>query len=62
MPAKIRSAMESIKVDTKGLRGSPLEWTKTNHVRTNQSYRVYHWDAGKNAVARVKDWKTYEVK
>ena len=60
--AKIRSAMESIKVDTKGLRGSPLEWTKTNHVRTNQSYRVYHWDAGKNAVARVKDWKTYEVK
>jgi hypothetical protein len=60
--AKIRSAMESIKVNTKGLRGSPLEWTKTNHVRTNQSYRVYHWDAGKNAVARVKDWQTYEVK
>ena len=26
---KIRAAMESIKVDTKGLRGTPLEWTKT---------------------------------
>jgi ABC-type branched-subunit amino acid transport system substrate-binding protein len=61
-PAKIRAAMENIKVDTRGLRGSPLEWTKTNHVRTNQSYRVYHWDPAKNTVARVKDWKTYEVK
>jgi ABC-type branched-subunit amino acid transport system substrate-binding protein len=59
---KIRAAMETMKVDTKGLRGRPLEWTKTNHVRTVQSYRVYHWDTAKNAVTQVKDWTQYDVK
>jgi branched-chain amino acid transport system substrate-binding protein len=59
---KIRTAMENLKVDTKGLRGGPLEWTKENHVRTRQYYRIYHWDAGKSAVARVKDWTAYDVK
>ncbi len=33
--------MASLKVDTKGLRGGPIEWTKDNHFRTRQYYRVY---------------------
>jgi hypothetical protein len=60
--ANIRTAMESVKVDTKGLRGGPLIWTAQNHVRTEQYYRVYHWDPSKNAIAIVKDWIAYEVK
>ena len=30
---KIRAAMENVKVDTKGLRGGPIEWSKDNHFR-----------------------------
>ena len=42
---KVRSAMETVKVDTKGLRGGPIEWTEDNHLRTKQSYRFYRWDS-----------------
>jgi branched-chain amino acid transport system substrate-binding protein len=61
-PAKIRAAMESIKVDTQGLRGGPIEWSKDNHFRTRQYYRVYRWDPAKSAVTVTKDWVTYDVK
>ncbi|MFL6930762.1 MAG: ABC transporter substrate-binding protein [Xanthobacteraceae bacterium] len=59
--AKVRSALETVKVDTKGLRGGPIEWTKENHFRTRQYYRVWHWDARKNAIARVQDWQAIDV-
>ncbi len=60
--AKVRAALETVKVDTKGLRGGPIEWTKDNHFRTRQYYRVYRWDPVKGAVTRVKDWMPYDVK
>jgi branched-chain amino acid transport system substrate-binding protein len=59
---KLAEAMGNLKVDTKGLRGGPIEWTKDNHFRTRQYYRVYKWDAGKASIVRVKDWTEYEVK
>jgi ABC-type branched-subunit amino acid transport system substrate-binding protein len=61
-PQKVLTAMNSLKVDLKGLRGGPLEWTKDNHFRTKQYYRVWHWDAGKNAIVRVQDWQAIDVK
>ena len=60
--AKIRAALESVKVDTKGLRGGPIEWTKDNHFRTRQYYRVYRWDPAKSAIVQAKDWVGYDVK
>ncbi len=60
--SKIRAAMETLKVDTKGLRGGPIEWTKDNHFRTRQYYRIYRWDPAKSAIVRAKDWVAYEVK
>ncbi len=60
--AKIRNAMETVKVDTKGLRGGPIEWSKDNHFRARQYYRVYRWDAGKSAVVQAKDWMGHDVK
>jgi branched-chain amino acid transport system substrate-binding protein len=60
--AKIRDAMEKVKVDTKGLRGGPIEWSKDNHFRARQYYRVYRWDAGKSAVVQAKDWVAHDVK
>jgi branched-chain amino acid transport system substrate-binding protein len=61
-PAKVLAAMQGLKVDTKGLRGGPIEWTKDNHFRTRQSYRIYRWDPTRSAVVRVKDWTHYDVK
>ena len=52
--------MENLKVDLKGLRGGPIVWTKDNHFRTTQYYRVYRWDGRKIEV--VKDWFSYDVK
>jgi ABC-type branched-subunit amino acid transport system substrate-binding protein len=60
--AKLRTAMEGVKVDTKGLRGGPIEWTKDNHFRTRQYYRVYRWDTAKSAIVQAKDWVAYDVK
>jgi ABC-type branched-subunit amino acid transport system substrate-binding protein len=59
---KLAAAMSNLKVDTKGLRGGPIEWTKDNHFRTRQYYRVYRWDTGKGAIVRVKDWQAFDVK
>jgi branched-chain amino acid transport system substrate-binding protein len=61
-PQKVLASMNKLKVDLKGLRGGPLEWTQENHFRTRQYYRVWHWDTAKNAVARVQDWQAIEVK
>jgi ABC-type branched-subunit amino acid transport system substrate-binding protein len=60
--AKLRTAMEGVKVDTKGLRGGPIEWTKDNHFRTRQYYRVYRWDTAKSAIVQARDWVAYDVK
>lgn len=61
-PQKTLAAMNNVKVDLKGLRGGPLEWTKDNHFRTKQYYRVWRWDTAKNGVVRVQDWHTIDVK
>lgn len=58
--AKLQASMQNLKVNLKGLRGGPIEWTKDNHFRTRQYYRVYRWDGTK--VALVKDWFAYDVK
>jgi hypothetical protein len=58
--ASIARAMETLTIDTKGLRGSPINWTSTNHFRTVQSYRVHRWNS--TALETVGDWRRYEVK
>jgi branched-chain amino acid transport system substrate-binding protein len=60
--AKVQASMQNLKVDLKGLRGGPIEWTKDNHFRTKQFYRVYRWDGTKNAIVVAKDWFSYDVK
>lgn len=61
-PEKIAKAMSTLKLDTKGLRGGPLVWTPDNHFRTQQHYRVYHWDTENARVKIAQDWVTYDVK
>lgn len=59
---KVLASMSNLKVDTRGLRGGPIEWSKTNHIRSKQYYRIYHWNDKKRAVVRVKDWTAFDVK
>jgi len=59
---KLVAAMESLNLDTKGLRGGPLVWTKDNHFRTRQYYRFYRWNSAANGIERVKDWIAVDVK
>jgi branched-chain amino acid transport system substrate-binding protein len=59
-PSKVQTSLQNLKVDLGGLRGGPIEWTKDNHFRLKQYYRVYHWDQTK--IALVKDWFSYDVK
>jgi len=61
-PQKVLAAMNSLKVDMKGLRGGPLEWTKDNHFRTRQHYRVWRWDPAAGRIVRAQDWQAIEVK
>jgi ABC-type branched-subunit amino acid transport system substrate-binding protein len=61
-PQKALAAMNKVKVDMKGLRGGPLEWTPDNHFRTRQYYRVWRWDPQGNRIVRAQDWQAIEVK
>jgi branched-chain amino acid transport system substrate-binding protein len=58
---KVTAAMETLNLDTKGIRGGPLVWTKENHLRTKQYYRFYRYDSDKKTVVRERDWLTVDV-
>lgn len=60
-PQKLVDAMNRLKVDTKGLRGGPIEWTQSNHFRTRQYYRIWRWDPAGSATVRVKDWTAFDI-
>ena len=59
---KLATAMAGVSVDTKGLRGGPIEWTADNHYRKNTFYKVYRWDPAKNGIAAVGGWTRLEIK
>ncbi len=59
---KIAAAMATVSVDTRGLRGGPIEWTADNHYRKSTWYKVYRWDPAKNAIASVGGWTRLDVK
>jgi len=59
---KLRSSMESIKVETQGLYGGPVDWSPENHVRSAAHYKVYRWDSGQGRIVKVKDWLTVPIR
>jgi hypothetical protein len=61
-PEKVISAMNGIQMDLKDLRGGKLIWTKDNHYRTTNYYKVYRWDSKKNGIAVAKDWTPMIIK
>lgn len=59
---KLGAALTAVSVDTRGLRGGPIEWTADNHYRRTTYYKVYRWDAATTAVVAVGDWTRLLVK
>jgi ABC-type branched-subunit amino acid transport system substrate-binding protein len=59
---KLATALAGVSVDTRGLRGGPIEWTTDNHYRKSTYYKVYRWDPSKNAIAPVGGWTRLEIK
>jgi branched-chain amino acid transport system substrate-binding protein len=59
---KLAAAMTTLSVDTKGLRGGPIEWTADNHYRKATYYKVYRWDPAKNGITSLGGWTKLDVK
>jgi ABC-type branched-subunit amino acid transport system substrate-binding protein len=59
---KLAQALASVSVDTKGLRGGPIEMTADNHYRKVTYYKVYRWDAPKAAIVSVGGWSKLDIK
>ena len=59
---KLATALAGVSVDTRGLRGGPIEWTADNHYRKNTYYKVYRWDMAKSGIAPVGGWTRLEIK
>lgn len=58
---KLQSAMSGISFTVKGVKGGPIRWTRDNHFRTEQWYKVYRWDSGGRRPVVVKDWTKVDV-
>jgi branched-chain amino acid transport system substrate-binding protein len=58
---KLAGSMSEVTISLPGIKGGPIRWTKDNHFRTEQFYRIYRWDASKGAPVIVKDWTGVDV-
>lgn len=58
---KLQAAMSNIAFEVKGVKGGPIQWSRDNHFRTVQYYKVYRWDSAKSRPVVVKDWSRVDV-
>jgi branched-chain amino acid transport system substrate-binding protein len=59
---RLTQVLSTLSVDTRGLRGGPIEWTPDNHYRRATYYKVYRWDPARNAIVAVGEWTRLDVK
>ena len=57
----LQSAMSGITFNVKGVKHGPIRWSRDNHFRTEQWYKVYRWDSAKRAPVTAKDWTKVDV-
>lgn len=60
-PEKLQSAMNGISFTVKGVKGGPIRWSRDNHFRTEQWYKVYRWDSAQGRPVTAKDWTKVDV-
>ena len=59
---RLAQTMADLSVDTKGIRGGPIEWSQTNHYRKTNYYKVYRWETSRSRILSVGDWTRVEIK
>lgn len=60
-PGKLQTAMTGVSISVPGVKGGPIRWTRDNHFRTEQWYKVYRWDAGRGRPVVARDWSKIDV-
>ena len=55
-------SLATVNVDTRGLRGGPIEMAPDNHYRKATYYKVYRWDTTKNAIVSDGGWSKLDIK
>lgn len=58
---KLQSVMNGVSITVPGVKGGPIRWSRDNHFRTEQWYKVYRWDSAKGRPVTVKDWTRVDV-
>ena len=58
---KLQSAMNGISFNVKGVKHGPIQWSRDNHFRVEQWYKVYRWDPAKARPVTAKDWTLVDV-
>jgi len=53
---KLLEIMQTLEVDTRGITGGPIKFTRENHY-WGAYYKVYRWDSAQGKVIAVTDWK-----
>src|SRR3989442_2782865 len=59
---KLATAMGGVSVDTKGLRGGPIEGTAGNNHPKKTYYKGHPWDPAKTGIASVRGLTPLEIK
>lgn len=58
---QLQRAMTGVSFTVKGVKGGPIQWTRDNHFRTEQWYKVYRWDSAGRRPVVAKDWTKVNV-
>jgi hypothetical protein len=57
----LQAAMSGLSIRVPGVKGGPIRWTRDNHFRTEQWYKIYRWDSGRGRPVLVKEWTKIDV-
>ena len=58
---KLQGAMSGLSITVKGVKGGPIQWSRDNHFRTEQWYKVYRWDSARQRAVTAKEWTKVDV-
>ena len=58
---KLQGAMSGLSITVKGVKGGPIRWSRDNHFRTEQWYKIYRWDSAKGRPVAALDWTKVDV-
>jgi hypothetical protein len=58
---RLQGVTASLSFTVKGVKGGPIQWSRENHFRTEQWYKIYRWDPARGRPVVAKDWTRVDV-